>query len=237
MLGLHLRARIIILLSMALCLICQSASATSISISYTGTYEGFWSGNYPLGQAAMGNSGGGGSLGYGWFKLIFNFDSTLAEPGFFTPTSLSNIAYGLYTTPSVGSATLSPFGITVGDYYASDTAGPGYTTQFVSNLFFGKGGYFQTPTISMSASDPLMPASIVTPFKTSSSRPIGTGTEISEYEQSGFGGGYIEYALTAYSIDVVVDGVSAVPETSTWAMMLLGFCGLGLLLHRQRAVA
>ncbi|WP_156947310.1 hypothetical protein [Bradyrhizobium sp. WSM3983] len=29
----------------------------------------------------------------------------------------------------------------------------------------------------------------------------------------------------------------SVPETSTWAMLLLGFCGLGLLLHRQRADA
>jgi hypothetical protein len=29
-------------------------------------------------------------------------------------------------------------------------------------------------------------------------------------------------------------GVSAVPEPSTWAMMLLGFCGLGWLAHRRR---
>jgi hypothetical protein len=30
---------------------------------------------------------------------------------------------------------------------------------------------------------------------------------------------------------------SAVPEPSTWAMMMLGFCGLAFLAHRRRAVA
>lgn len=31
--------------------------------------------------------------------------------------------------------------------------------------------------------------------------------------------------------------ITAVPEPATWAMMILGFCGLGLLFHRQRADA
>jgi hypothetical protein len=36
--------------------------------------------------------------------------------------------------------------------------------------------------------------------------------------------------------DVVVDNftVSAVPEASTWAMMLLGFCGLGFMAYRKK---
>jgi hypothetical protein len=32
----------------------------------------------------------------------------------------------------------------------------------------------------------------------------------------------------------VVGGVSAVPEPSTWAMMLLGFCGLGFVAYRRK---
>ena len=32
----------------------------------------------------------------------------------------------------------------------------------------------------------------------------------------------------------VFDGVSAVPESSTWAMMLLGFCGVGFMTYRKR---
>jgi hypothetical protein len=30
------------------------------------------------------------------------------------------------------------------------------------------------------------------------------------------------------------DGVSAVPEPSTWAMMLIGFCGIGYMTYRQK---
>jgi hypothetical protein len=41
---------------------------------------------------------------------------------------------------------------------------------------------------------------------------------------------------TNYAADVVVDNftVSAVPEASTWAMMLLGFCGLGFMAYRKK---
>jgi hypothetical protein len=46
---------------------------------------------------------------------------------------------------------------------------------------------------------------------------------------------------TCYSPDTASGGpklkdtvVPAVPEPSTWAMMILGFCGLGFLAHRRR---
>jgi hypothetical protein len=32
-----------------------------------------------------------------------------------------------------------------------------------------------------------------------------------------------------------VDSVSAVPEPSTWAMMILGFCGLGFMTSRKKS--
>jgi len=35
----------------------------------------------------------------------------------------------------------------------------------------------------------------------------------------------------------LVIGTAAVPESSTWAMMLLGFAGLGLAVYRARAAA
>lgn len=34
--------------------------------------------------------------------------------------------------------------------------------------------------------------------------------------------------------ETVTFGVAAVPEPSTWAMMLLGFCGLGFMAYRQK---
>src|SRR5581483_742538 len=36
------------------------------------------------------------------------------------------------------------------------------------------------------------------------------------------------------SFDVTTSGVSAVPEPSTWAMMILGFCGLGFMAYRRK---
>lgn len=46
--------------------------------------------------------------------------------------------------------------------------------------------------------------------------------------------GFIELGWTDPSTYVPPEYVGAVPEPSTWAMLLLGFCGIGLLLHRQR---
>ena len=37
-----------------------------------------------------------------------------------------------------------------------------------------------------------------------------------------------------YGFDVGFTSVAAVPEPSTWAMMILGFCGLGFMAHRKR---
>jgi hypothetical protein len=36
------------------------------------------------------------------------------------------------------------------------------------------------------------------------------------------------------NVDVEQTGVGAVPEPSTWAMMLLGFCGLGFMAYRRK---
>jgi hypothetical protein len=48
-------------------------------------------------------------------------------------------------------------------------------------------------------------------------------------------------ALDSYVITLTVDGssvsetIDAVPEASTWAMMILGFCGLGFFAYRRRS--
>lgn len=39
------------------------------------------------------------------------------------------------------------------------------------------------------------------------------------------------------SLNFAPNQVSAVPEPSTWAMMILGFCGVGYLAHRRRKAA
>jgi hypothetical protein len=44
-------------------------------------------------------------------------------------------------------------------------------------------------------------------------------------------------AVTHTFTDTAELNVAAVPEPSTWAMMLLGFCGLGVMAHRRRSRA
>jgi len=48
-------------------------------------------------------------------------------------------------------------------------------------------------------------------------------------EQSGRG-----FDLTDFSVAATANISGAVPEPTTWAMMILGFCGLGFLAHRRK---
>jgi hypothetical protein len=66
-----------------------------------------------------------------------------------------------------------------------------------------------------------------------------------------FTGDFITTSATSYTLtfnfngegvtaaDVLVDNISiaAVPEPSTWAMMILGFCGLGFMAYRRKSQA
>jgi hypothetical protein len=208
------------------------ASATLIQVAYQGTYTGGWGGNYPPGEPGYGD--GGGSLGSGFFTLTFNFDTTLADPDHFTRTSLSNFAIDGYSTPSVGSGSIS-LGISAGSYYASNTASAGSTSQIVSDFYFGRGVAFPTPVISMTATDSRIPADILTPITLYKASGLATGYATYSYATTGYGGGTVEYNLKANSLKVTVDGVSAVPEQSTWAMILLGFCSVGFITYHRKS--
>jgi len=78
------------------------------------------------------------------------------------------------------------------------------------------------------------------------------GTAAQNSENIGFaafsdGGLFNPTVAAIYSIDLITKDhngnrlasvdiqVNAVPEPSTWAMMILGFCGLGFMAHRRRA--
>jgi hypothetical protein len=56
-------------------------------------------------------------------------------------------------------------------------------------------------------------------FESSNKTPAGVFEDVASNGPVGFG----EFALTA-----------AVPEPSTWAMMILGFCGLGFMAYRRK---
>jgi hypothetical protein len=56
-------------------------------------------------------------------------------------------------------------------------------------------------------------------FESSNKTPAGVFEDVASNARVGFG----EFTLTA-----------AVPEPSTWAMMILGFCGLGFMAYRRK---
>jgi hypothetical protein len=63
------------------------------------------------------------------------------------------------------------------------------------------------------------------------------GTQISFFNQSNNGMYRVNTISPGSSeyVSVTTSAVSAVPEPSTWAMMILGFCGLGFIAYRKKA--
>jgi hypothetical protein len=83
----------------------------------------------------------------------------------------------------------------------------------------------------MTASGAYIPASIIDPFLISSSQTIAGGL----YVSSALGGGQVQLSLSANTLSVrVYENIQAVPEPSTWAMMLMGFAGVGFMTYFRR---
>jgi PEP-CTERM motif len=229
-----------IALATALFLIsCDASLASSISVYYTGT----WNGNYDP-------TGGYGGLfnpppypgpTYGQFdvtpfSLTFNFDTSLAQPGYFNTSHLGNSpfngSYPNFDFPSVGSASfqgvVSKF---FGNYGASDDAGGGFTSQSATsleqltryNILFGS-------SVQISAYSPRIPSSILTSFSITSGL-TGSGEVQFSYTDLYLGGGSVDLQLTPLTLSVSSD----VPEPSTWAVMLLGFAGIGFMAYRRKS--
>jgi hypothetical protein len=80
---------------------------------------------------------------------------------------------------------------------------------------------------------PAIPGSITQPFSISDAL---TGSGSFGFESVGNFNYFSErLSLSPQTITVTVDGVSAVPEPSTWAMMILGFAGLGFIAYRRKS--
>ena len=79
------------------------------------------------------------------------------------------------------------------------------------------------------------PARCGTIFVTNSGTVSGTGT-IGEYTTTGatVNAALISGLVRPFGITIAA-GTPAIPEPSTWAMMLLGFAGVGFAAYRQRS--
>jgi hypothetical protein len=207
-----------------------TASASIINIDYTGTYSGTTrSGNPAISQFTT------TSIGPTPFSLHFRFDTATSSFNSFyfdTPDESSLSSSG---APSVGSA-FGTFGVGVGGFQsARDYATTGFTSQTVADRTISK-VLSNTPAVSISVSNPDIPASITTPFT------ILSGLTGSGFYSSVFAGNFSSFeesfTLIPQTIVVTVDGVgaapvAAVPEPSTWAMLLFGFAGVGFMAYRR----
>jgi hypothetical protein len=161
-------SRVLLFVILMLPLSSGTASAAVISVHYTGTYTGWWNGNYdPLGPANADPGYGSGTYSVTPFDLLFVFDTAIAIPGFFTSSHLANPP-GNYLFdpyfPSVGQAvfTSDPFSLSSGYSYASLDATLGITTQFAAAQYNPRdSGQF----ISISATSPLIPSSILENYR------------------------------------------------------------------------
>jgi hypothetical protein len=229
-----------IALGLCACLaVVSPACADIITVAYTGTYTGGWSGNYnPVGPFQVPpnpNGPFGGKIDGSQFSLVFTFNTALAQPGHFDGSGLDTPfgGYPFSIVPSVGSAVFSSsqLSFTAGSFMASDGISNGTTSQYASSVDFGSDAI--SPIISMQASVPSIFDSILDSFSLSSDQPIGSGAISFDYANTFLGGGFGRLALSPYRIEVS-DQVTAVPEPSTWAMMILGFLGVGFMAYRRR---
>jgi hypothetical protein len=211
---------------------------TTITVTYTGTDTGTWEGNYnPL--TGPGFVGGAGSLGSSTFTATFVFSivgnyepfSTTGVSGY-TGEVYANIlqnpvVQGSFSEQAQFSSLLSF--TTNGTTSASDAASSGSTSQSSTDvpLYHRSSG-----SLSISVSSPDIPASILTGFQITDGL-TGSGTAVLDYGNLLYGGGTATFDLTpeTISISVIAD---AVPEPSTWAMMILGFVGVGAMAYRRK---
>ncbi|XSC46803.1 PEPxxWA-CTERM sorting domain-containing protein [Bradyrhizobium sp. RDT10] len=230
-------SKILALTILSLCLCSGAASATVITVHYTGTYTGSWFGNYdPLRLYPPDFLGGPTSGTYAQtpFDLTFTFDSSLAIPGSFTPSHLGNPWINPQDPwfPSLGQATfVSPlFNLGSGAGYSFDDAAVGMTTQTAA--FFGFHGVGEV--ISMTSYSPEISPNILHPVKITSGLTGSGGVQYS-YASTGLGGGMAALFLVPQTLEISISPITdAVPEPSTWAMLLIGFAVLGFAAYRQK---
>jgi hypothetical protein len=123
---------------------------------------------------------------------------------------------------------------------ASSTSGPIAALGFDSATQFGFGlsssGYGDTSTLNIYGFQLSAAANFGVPTATSLNWTIGIPGEFTSVFQA-LGGGhstYDFYMFTDANWAGIAAAISAVPEPSTWAMMILGFAGVGFMAYRRR---
>jgi hypothetical protein len=237
-----------LLIPTAWCLLSSPASADLITNTFTGTVvanaaDGFSPattndaadsfGIYPSGYF-----GGGNLIGQS-FTLTTTVDtSIIGNANSFTGGS------GLYSGPSPMTAALTINGNTLvfddhtgllpiyfGINSDGSTTGDGLTkgNNFSQQAFYwcgcNQGVQYAAFYINLDATNAVIPADFTTPLPT-----MGSGDFTLNYAAF--------YTYDGEYLNLGIDGVNevaAIPELSTWAMIILGFAGVGFMAYRRKA--
>jgi hypothetical protein len=132
--------------------------------------------------------------------------------------------------PTSGTVTFNNMDFQVG--YNATVAQPGYLYNFTETVTFDGNPALGSPvtipfTIDINSQD------TITISSTFAGNPFSYGGyQISVNPFTGtFPNGDNQFALTA---NVTTTNVAPVPESSTWAMMILGFLGVGFMAYRRK---
>jgi hypothetical protein len=213
----------------------SQASAAIMDVTYTGTVGSGISGSYGIDTLGVFGTAGANLTGSSWVAT-YTFDTSLGDP---YSSSNYNYVHGgsnygaAYPSPVLSSMiTINGVGRAVDGSYIGEISGynsGGFSEQYHIAYDYSSGHqeYLQNYIYNYIGS---LPASITTPF---THTVDANDTEfIGKYYLAN---GAASETIYAYITTLTVtEHVAAVPEPSTWAMMILGFAGVGFAAYRKK---
>ncbi|WP_334537188.1 PEP-CTERM sorting domain-containing protein [Bradyrhizobium sp. AZCC 2230] len=203
----------------------SQASAAMVNITYTGTVA---DGSYDQGVF-------GGNIVGANFTATFKFDTSISGAfNSFNSAGSYIVGGSAFGGPAPGlSAALTINGITQSftpsydsQIYAAND-GTNSTQEHIAGNDFNQ-NFIEA---SITNHGTLLPGTIDVPF----SYIVQPGDSMQgDFHLTTLGLYSAQGSLNLTSVTETVDGVSAVPEPSTWAMMIIGFYGLGWMAYKRK---
>ena len=217
----------------------SAARADIVTVTYTGVIT-----SSSQMTSGFGANSGDGTLVGDSYKAVYVFDTS---KGVISSSTNQNYAYGGqeystlspvlsataflngYATPSISGsyagviegANFGPGNTSEQNHLAEDVATAGNMTSFnvLNNYVYNNQG--------------TIPGSITAGFTYT---PVSTDTQFSEvlFETLDSANNFIDRTQINAQILSVTETIGSVPEPSTWAMMILGFCGIGFMAYRRK---
>jgi hypothetical protein len=215
--------------------VCSSAQATIVTATYTGTITS----GISCSEACAGLDGAN-------FRAVFNYDPTIA--GFQGNTPNYSHAFGggaLGIVPIISESFSINNGPSLNFSSFDSGAIQSYSDEFGSSQGHSSAFLISTPQIFylqnmdvvIGSTSTSIPLSLLSPFTyTLQAGEFGSGSF--HYHYIDFAGRddilFADLAPTTLTVTVAESPIAAVPEPSTWAMMILGFAGIGFMAYHRK---